>query len=79
MSKKLKIFFLAVLAFFEVTHAEFSKREEQLAVEPRYFIVHNPTALLLFDEIEKAHTTVIQLSRCFLQMLDAGRLRDRYH
>lgn len=31
--------------------------------------------VLLFDEIEKAHLTVIHL---FLQMLDAGRLRDNY-
>ena len=39
------------------------------------FVAENPHCVLLFDEIEKAHITVIHL---FLQMLDAGRLRDNY-
>ncbi len=39
------------------------------------FVADNPKCVLLFDEIEKAHLTVIHL---FLQMLDAGRLRDNY-
>ena len=39
------------------------------------FVAENPKCILLFDEIEKAHITVIHL---FLQMLDAGRLRDNY-
>ncbi len=39
------------------------------------FVEDNPSCVLLFDEIEKAHMTVIHL---FLQMLDAGRLRDNY-
>jgi cell division protease FtsH len=39
------------------------------------FVQRNPNALLLFDEIEKAHTTIIQL---FLQLLDVGRLQDRF-
>lgn len=39
------------------------------------FVEKNPKCLLLFDEIEKAHLNVIHL---FLQMLDAGRLRDNY-
>lgn len=39
------------------------------------FVAKNPRCVLLFDEIEKAHTCVIHL---FLQMLDAGRLRDNY-
>ncbi len=39
------------------------------------FVAENPKCVLLFDEIEKAHITVIHL---FLQMLDAGRLRDNY-
>lgn len=39
------------------------------------FVSKNPKCVLLFDEIEKAHTNVIHL---FLQMLDAGRLRDNY-
>lgn len=39
------------------------------------FVAKNPRCLLLFDEIEKAHINVIHL---FLQMLDAGRLRDNY-
>jgi ATP-dependent metalloprotease FtsH len=39
------------------------------------FVRSNPNALLLFDEIEKAHQSVIHL---FLQILDAGRLQDKY-
>ena len=39
------------------------------------FVRENPSSVLLFDEIEKAHPVVIHL---FLQMLDAGRLRDNY-
>ena len=37
------------------------------------FVAEHPRCVLLFDEIEKAHLNVIYL---FLQMLDAGRLRD---
>ena len=40
------------------------------------FVKNNPHCLLLFDEVEKAHLNTIQL---FLQVLDAGRLKDRYH
>ncbi len=39
------------------------------------FVAENPQSILLFDEIEKVHTNVINL---FLQILDAGRLRDNY-
>lgn len=39
------------------------------------FVSENPRCILLFDEIEKAHMCVKHL---FLQMLDAGRLRDNY-
>jgi DNA polymerase III delta prime subunit len=39
------------------------------------FVKENPHSILLFDEIEKAHLNTIQL---FLQILDAGRLADRY-
>ncbi|MGN1372498.1 MAG: AAA family ATPase [Candidatus Coproplasma sp.] len=39
------------------------------------FVEENPHCVLLFDEIEKAHISVIYL---FLQMLDAGRLRDNF-
>lgn len=39
------------------------------------FVAKNPKCVLLFDEIEKAHINVIHL---FLQILDAGRLRDTY-
>lgn len=39
------------------------------------FVGENPKCVLLFDEIEKAHINVIHL---FLQMLDAGRVRDNY-
>lgn len=37
------------------------------------FVKRNPKCVLLFDEIEKANIAVIHL---FLQVLDAGRLRD---
>ncbi|MBR6825033.1 MAG: AAA family ATPase, partial [Oscillospiraceae bacterium] len=39
------------------------------------FVEKNPRCVLLFDEIEKAHICVIHL---FLQLLDAGRLRDNF-
>ena len=37
------------------------------------FVARNKKCVLLFDEVEKSHINVIHL---FLQMLDAGRLRD---
>lgn len=40
------------------------------------FVEKNPSTVLLFDEIEKAHSNTIQL---FLQLLDAGTLEDKYH
>lgn len=40
------------------------------------FVKEQPHSILLFDEIEKAHLNTIHL---FLQILDAGRLTDRYH
>lgn len=40
------------------------------------FVRKNPHSILLFDEIEKAHANTINQ---FLQVLDAGRLTDRYH
>jgi cell division protease FtsH len=40
------------------------------------FVERHPDAVLLFDEIEKAHTNTIHL---FLQVLDAGTLEDKYH
>jgi ATP-dependent metalloprotease FtsH len=40
------------------------------------FVDKNPNAVLLFDEIEKAHANTIQL---FLQVLDAGTLEDKFH
>ena len=39
------------------------------------FVQRNPNALLLFDEIEKAHSSAVHL---FLQVLDAGRLQDKF-
>ncbi|MBQ8433406.1 MAG: AAA family ATPase [Clostridia bacterium] len=39
------------------------------------FVAKNPKCILLFDEVEKAHLNIIHL---FLQILDAGRLRDNY-
>jgi ATP-dependent metalloprotease FtsH len=39
------------------------------------FVAANPNAVLLFDEIEKAHLNTVQL---FYQILDAGRLEDKF-
>jgi ATP-dependent metalloprotease FtsH len=39
------------------------------------FVAEHPNAVLLFDEIEKAHLNTLQL---FLQVLDAGRLEDKF-
>jgi len=39
------------------------------------FVAKNPKCVVLFDEIEKAHINIIHL---FLQILDAGRLRDNF-
>jgi ATP-dependent metalloprotease FtsH len=39
------------------------------------FVAEHPDAVLLFDEIEKAHLNTLQL---FLQVLDAGRLEDKF-
>jgi ATP-dependent Clp protease ATP-binding subunit ClpA len=39
------------------------------------FVKEQPHSILLFDEIEKAHLNTIHL---FLQILDAGRLADRF-
>lgn len=39
------------------------------------FVANNPRCVLLFDEIEKSHINIIYL---FLQILDAGRIRDNY-
>ena len=39
------------------------------------FVAEHPKCVLLFDEIEKAHINVIHL---FLQILDAGRIRDNF-
>ncbi len=39
------------------------------------FVKDHPDAMVLFDEIEKAHPAIIQL---FLQILDAGRLQDKF-
>ncbi|MBI4799603.1 MAG: AAA family ATPase, partial [Desulfarculus sp.] len=39
------------------------------------FVARNPDAVLLFDEIEKANLTTVQL---FYQVLDAGLLEDKF-
>ena len=39
------------------------------------FVSKNPKSVVLFDEIEKAHLSIIHL---FLQILDAGRIRDNH-
>lgn len=40
------------------------------------YVRDNPNAVLIFDEIEKAHPNVIQL---FYQILDGGVLTDKYY
>lgn len=39
------------------------------------FVEENPCSVVLFDEVEKAHISIIHQ---FLQILDAGRIRDNY-
>ncbi len=39
------------------------------------FVSENEKCVVLFDEIEKAHSSIIYL---FLQILDAGRIRDNF-
>ena len=39
------------------------------------FVADNPECVVLFDEIEKSHSVIINL---FLQMLDAGIIRDNF-
>jgi ATP-dependent metalloprotease FtsH len=39
------------------------------------FVAEHPNAILLFDEIEKAHLNAVQL---FYQILDAGRCEDKF-
>ena len=39
------------------------------------FVADNPECVVLFDEVEKAHSVIINL---FLQMLDAGVIKDNY-
>ena len=39
------------------------------------FVDQNPRCIILFDEVEKAHINIIHL---FLQILDAGRIRDSF-
>jgi len=40
------------------------------------FVDKNPNSIILFDEIEKSHSTTINL---FLQVLDSGVLEDKFH
>ena len=74
------------LPFMRFDMSEFSEREsimELVGTNKSFkgdkegsltgFVENNPNCVLLFDEIEKANIAVIHL---FLQVLDAGRLRD---
>ncbi len=74
------------LPFMRFDMSEFSERDslmELLGTNKSFkgdkegaltgFVEKNPRCILLFDEIEKANIAVIHL---FLQVLDAGRLRD---
>ena len=71
---------------FDMTGYSSSNQHEQLiGVDPSYrgaqpglltdFVLKNPDAFLLFDEIEKAHLNTIQL---FYQILDKGQLEDKH-
>ena len=71
---------------FDMTsYSDHQAHNQLIGFEPSYrdaqpgaltgFVEKNPKAVLLFDEIEKAHLNTIQL---FYQVLDAGRLSDRY-
>lgn len=77
---------LLELPFLRFDMSEFSERDslmELVGTNKSYkgdkegaltgFVEKNPKCILLFDEIEKANIAVIHL---FLQVLDAGRLRD---
>ncbi len=76
------------LPFMRFDMSEYSDREANLqfcGMDASYknakmgnvtgFVHKNPHCVLLFDEIEKANISVIHL---FLQILDAGRVRDNY-
>lgn len=52
-----------------------SSYKDSKAGEVTSFVKNNPKSVLLFDEVEKAHISAINL---FLQMLDAGKVRDLY-
>lgn len=71
---------------FDMTaYADHQAFNQLIGFEPSYkgaqpgtltgFVKENPNAILLFDEIEKAHLSTIQL---FYQVLDAGTLEDKY-
>lgn len=77
---------LLALPFMRFDMSEYSERDalmELLGTNKSFkgdkegeltgFVEKNPKCVLLFDEIEKANIAVIHL---FLQVLDAGRLRD---
>lgn len=52
-----------------------SSYKDSKAGEVTSFVKNNPKSVLLFDEVEKAHISAINL---FLQLLDAGKVRDLY-
>ena len=72
---------------FDMTgYTDFQQHNQLVGFAPSYagaqpglltgFVEKNPNAFLLFDEIEKAHGNTVQL---FYQILDAGRLEDKFH
>lgn len=52
-----------------------SSYKDSKAGEVTSFVKNNPKSIILFDEVEKAHISAINL---FLQPLDAGKVRDLY-
>ena len=61
----------SVIAFRGINKSYKAAKEGQVTS----FVARNPKCVLLFDEIEKAHISVILL---FLQILDEGILQDEY-
>lgn len=52
-----------------------SSYKDSKSGEVTSFVKNNPKSVILFDEVEKAHISAINL---FLQLLDAGKVRDLY-
>ncbi|MBQ3040327.1 MAG: AAA family ATPase [Clostridia bacterium] len=60
------------VGLFAGTQRSYKNAKEGLVTS---FVADNPKCVILFDEIEKAHLNIMNL---FLQILEGGRLTDRY-